>query len=92
VSRVGGYIGARNQNLREMIESFSTFGGPDGKSLNTAYSSNVLLFSSRKARSTDLSRGRRSKRCFDRWERTVPGQSQSKVDFSTCSFSSGRGA
>jgi len=41
-----------------MIESFSTFGGPHGKSLNTAYSSNVLLFSSRKARSTDLSRGK----------------------------------
>jgi hypothetical protein len=47
-----------------MIESFSTFGGPDGKSLNTAYSSNVLLLSSRKARSKDLSRGKMLEEVF----------------------------
>jgi hypothetical protein len=47
-----------------MIESFSTFGGPDGRSLNTAYSSNVLLLFSRKARSKDLSRGKMLEEVF----------------------------
>jgi hypothetical protein len=47
-----------------MIESFSTLGGPDGKSLNTAYSSNVLFVFLEKARSMDLSRGKMLEEVF----------------------------